>query len=61
MIGSPSCITGHMTMGVCIQGVVMGSASRGVGQTPPPSDTMGYGQQAGSMHPTGMHSCCIIF
>ena len=28
---------------------------------PPESDTMGYGQQAGSMHPTGMHSCCIIF
>ena len=32
------------------------------GQTPPlwadpPPDTMGYGQQVGSMHPTGMHTC----
>ena len=43
-----------------------GSASRwkrglhpgGIGRTPP-SDTMGYGQQAGGTHPTGMHSCCI--
>ena len=25
--------------------------------TPPPSDTTGYDQQVGSMHPTGMHSC----
>ena len=24
---------------------------------PPPQDTMGYDQQAGGMHPTGMHSC----
>ena len=28
----------------------------GVWQTQP-LDTMGYGQQMGSMHPTGMHSC----
>ena len=48
-----------------------GSASRGdlhqEGGLPPggvchhadphPSDTMGYGQRAGGMHPTGMHSC----
>ena len=34
--------------GVCIRGM-------GVGQTPP--STMGYGQQAGGTHPTGMHSC----
>ena len=27
---------------------------------PPPSDTTGYGQQAGGTHPTGMHSCFII-
>ena len=33
------------------------SASKGVGQTPPPSDTTGYGQRAGGTHPTGMHSC----
>ena len=25
--------------------------------TPPSSDTMGYGQQAGGTHPTGMHTC----
>ena len=24
---------------------------------PPPTDTTGYGQQAGGTHPTGMHSC----
>ena len=29
----------------------------GVGQTPPPLDTMGYGQRAGGTHPTGMHFC----
>ena len=33
-----------------------GSASRGVGQNPPQSDTMAYGQRAGGTHPTGMHS-----
>ena len=33
-----------------------GSAFGGVGQTSHP-DTMGYGQRAGSTHPTGMHSC----
>ena len=46
-VGFPTCITGHMTRGVCIQGGFDG---------PPPS-TMGYGQQVGGMHPTGMHSC----
>ena len=25
----------------------------------PPVDTTGYGQQAGGMHPTGMHSCSL--
>ena len=31
----------------------------GIGQTPARDtwDTTGYGQQAGSTHPTGMHSC----
>ena len=24
-------------------------------------DTTGYGQQGGSMHPTGIHSCCCLF
>ena len=33
-----------------------GSASKGVWQTPSPSDTTGYGQRAGGTHPTGMHS-----
>ena len=28
---------------------------------PPPSDTMGYDQEAGATHPTGMHSCSIYF
>ena len=27
---------------------------------PPPSDTLGQGQRAGGMHPTGMHTCLII-
>ena len=27
----------------------------------PPPVTTGYGRQAGSMHPTGMLSCCIDF
>ena len=44
--------------GVCIQkrrrGVCIGG---GVAQTPPPSDTTGYSQQAGGTHPTGIHSC----
>ena len=40
---------GSLSTGVCIGGL-------GVGQTPP-SDTVGYGQQAGGMHPAGIHSC----
>ena len=41
--------------GVCIQG---GSTSSEGGLPPsPPSDTRGYGQQAGGTHPTEMHSC----
>ena len=35
-----------------------GFYNRGDGQTSPPLDTTGYGQQAGGMHPTGMH--CYI-
>ena len=31
----------------------------GGGADPPPSDNMGYGQQADSTHPTGMHSCIM--
>ena len=26
-----------------------------------PTDTMGYGQQAGGTHPTGMHTCYTLF
>ena len=29
-------------------------------QTPPPAPTTGYGQQAGSTHLTGMHTCCHL-
>ena len=32
---------------------------RGWPDPPPASDTMGYSQRAGSMRPTGMHSCLI--
>ena len=35
----------------------VGSASRGGWAEPPLDDTTGYGQRAGSTHPTGMHSC----
>ena len=37
-----------------------GVSSREVGQTPPPSDTTGYNQQAGGTHPTGMYSCFFL-
>ena len=59
--------------GVCIQGVAWGGLlpwgiciqagglpPGGLGRPPFPRDTwdtMGYGQQVCSMHPTGMHSC----
>ena len=39
-------------VGVCIQGAV--------GQTPPLSNTTGYGQCEVGRHPTGMHSCLEI-
>ena len=42
---------GDLHLAVCIQG---GLAD------PTPSDTMGYGQQAGGTHPTGMRSCFNI-
>ena len=37
--------------GVCLGGLHAG----GLGETPPTSTA--YGQQAGGIHPTGMHSC----
>ena len=44
--------------GVCLQG---GVHLKGVGQIPRDTwDTMGYGQQAGGMHPTGRHSCFLL-
>ena len=61
--------TGSASKGVCIwegstsMGVyppTVGSAYGGLGRplkTQDTWDTMGYGQQAGSTHPTGMHSC----
>ena len=55
--GFPTCITGHITWG---EGLPPGgSAFRELGRPPPQDtwDTMGYDQQAGSMHPTGMRSC----
>ena len=61
--GFRACITGHMTREVCIQ---WGSASRGgvyiyerLGRPPPIGyyGAMGYGQQVGGTHSTGMHSC----
>ena len=61
--GFPACITGLMTRGICIHGGVAsrvfasGCGGGGVGR--PSWDTMGYGQRAGSTHPTGMHSCLI--
>ena len=37
-----------------------GGLHPGGAQTPPPpSNTTGYGQRAGSTHPTGMHSCLL--
>ena len=37
------------------------TSGREVGQTaPPPSDTIGYGQEQGSTHPIGMHSCNCV-
>ena len=51
--------------GVCIRRGLHpgGSASRGVsiqrGWADPPLETIGYGQLAGGMHLTGMHSCFL--
>ena len=49
---------------VCIQGGGLhpgGSAwGGGIGQTPPLSDTTGYGQRAGDTQPTGMYSHYFI-
>ena len=43
----------HNRGGVCLWGLW--------GQTPRDAwDTTGYGQQAGGMHPTGMHSCLYV-
>ena len=57
--GFAACITGHMTGGSTSGGG--GSASRvGGGLGRPPLDSTGYCQRAGSMHPTGMHSCLVI-
>ena len=55
--------------GVCIQGIYIhrGLHPTGIciqgglgGWTDIPWDSMGYGQQVGGRHPTGMHSCCCL-
>ena len=57
---------GYVFTGVCLStvvglhlgGLLAGGLHLGSGRTPRlKSDTMGYGQQAGGIHPTGMHSC----
>ena len=66
-IGFLACITSHMTRGAASRwSASRGSASGGGytwgGADPLPSwDTMGYGQQVGGMHPTGMQSCRFMF
>ena len=59
----PAWITGHMTRGLPPGSLRLegGSVFRGLGRPPPLDtwDTMGYGQQAGSTHPTGTHSCYL--
>ena len=46
---------GSVSMGFCLQG---GLSTGGWADLPPRWDTMGYSQQGGGTHPTGMHSCC---
>ena len=49
---------------LCSQGDLHpgGSASGGgLGRPPLPTRTMGYGQQAGGTHPTGMHTSYDIY
>ena len=59
-VGFPACITGHNWEGLHPgrESASRGVCLKGVGQNPPPQlNTVGYGQQAGGTHPTGMHSC----
>ena len=62
---------GYVFTDVCLSRGVVCLRSRGVWQTTPeqtpPQQTdtpgqcmLGYGQQAGGAHPTGMHSCLRI-
>ena len=66
-VSFPACITGHMIRMVCIGGGWADpprSAYGGGDWADPPRDiwdTMGYGQQAGGTHPTGMLSCTNFF
>ena len=66
LVGFPACITGHMTRGSASRGLeglhLWGSASGGRLGRPPQDtwDTIGYGQQEGGTHPTGMNSCIIL-
>ena len=56
---------GSASGGFCIQGrglhprrfCIQGGLPNLLDEDSPQSDTMGYDQRAGGMHPTGMHSC----
>ena len=55
---------GYVFTGVCLSiGGFLADAL--LGQTLPQADTprcmLEYGQQVGGTHPTGMHSCVIVF
>ena len=61
---------GSVSRGVCLEGGSVsggasvsrvGCASRGSSVDLPPSDTMGYGQQAGGTHPTEINACLNLY
>ena len=54
-VGFRTCITGHMTG----ESASKGESAAMMAWAVPPSDTMGYGQQSGGTHSTGMHSCLV--
>ena len=47
----------HLSVSHSVHGGGGGVSQHAMGQTHTPSDTMGYGQQAGGTYPTGMHTC----
>ena len=53
---------GSLSRGGSVQGVsVWGTLSRGVSVRETPRQRPPYGNEAGGMHPTGMHSCFEFF